>query len=180
MEGWDYYISLFPVSKYQFERFMAEEGPRRGLYTDRWYRDILRGNPRRSWKRCEERPWELFLTGVSMEGIVPFLKYLGRGYRLPEVDEWKGLLGVEGELRRMESHLKEMCRGQSAPPVILWIERGLFPLVSEGLIEMLEGGEYIGRPYQGLLPNTWSPGDVREVNWDVCAHVVGFRVVRQG
>jgi len=84
-DAWDFFISLFPVSKYQFESFMAEFGPHNNLYTDEWYRKILDINPRiswrESWEKIEKAPWRLFLTGALWEAIRPFLSYLGRGFR---------------------------------------------------------------------------------------------------
>lgn len=181
--GWGYAISLFPVSKYQFERFMVENGPKGDLYTDRWYRELLKVSPRGSWRRCEERPWELFMTGIGMEAINPLLKYLGRGFRIPEAGEWRGLLEVSEEIRRMGLRLREALGDSPAPPVRHWIEKGLFPLVEEGLLERVRDGDrerFIGKPYPGLLPNTWRPEEVRGVNWDIGRRAVGFRVVKGG
>lgn len=135
-----------------------------------------------SEKRCEERQWELFMTGVDRNEITPFLKYLGKEFRLPEVEEWRGLLKVSEEIQKIGLQLKEVCKNKSAPSVDLWIEKGLFPLVEEGLLEMvLENGKErcLGRPYQGLLPNLFNPETVREVNWELCRRTVGFRVVRE-
>jgi len=176
---WDYYISLFPVSKYQFERFMVEVGPKKELYTDTWYRRLLSLNPRHSWRLCDDRQWELFITGLSRDEITHFLRYLGKGFRLPKVDEWRQLFESSNEIKR---EIKPMLEKKSAQPVSLWIRKGLFLLVEEGLLELVlkDGKEYgIGRPYQGLLANTWNPYDIREVNWDISKKYVGFRVVKE-
>jgi len=175
---WNYSISLFPVSKYQFERFIVEHGPKGELYTDKWYRENLRINPRRPWFRCEERQWELFITGLGYDEIVPFLRYLGSGFRLPKEKEWLSLLEASGEIRKIIKFERD-CPENCAPPVSLWVKKGLFSLVEEGILEMLsESDGCIGKPYLGLLPNTWKPGKIKNVNWDICRHVIGFRVVR--
>ena len=180
-QNWHFAIALLPVSKYQFERFMVAHGPQGGLYSDAWYREQLRLNPRCSWRRGQERPWELFLTGLEPEAIQPFLRYLGREYRLPTVAEWQTLLAVAGEVMAMRSELSDACR-QAPAPVRRWIEQGLFPLAREGLLErVMEGGKprFIGRPWPGLLPNTWTAGTMRDVHWELCRRAVGFRVVKE-
>ena len=42
-----------------------------------------------------------------------------------------------------------------------------------------EKSRFIGRPWPGLLPNTWDAGTVREVRWELCRRAVGFRVVKE-
>jgi len=178
-KNWRWSISLFPVSKYQFEHFMADCGTAGALYTDKWYRSLLAGNPRRSWRKCSERPWELFLTGGQINDLAKFFKYLGNGFGLPELGQWQELLDV----RLNPALLSELCESKScAPPIPVWIRHNLYPLAQEGLLEMVQqAGEQkcVGRPWQGLLSNTWSPEIPREVNWQVCARAVGFRVVRK-
>jgi len=105
--NWNYYISLFPVSKYQFERFMAENGPKGNLYTDDWYESLLEANPRGSWEKQNGNLWELFLTGIGVDEITPFLEYMGRDFGLPEVGQWKQLLSVSTEIKELKSELTE-------------------------------------------------------------------------
>lgn len=181
MGYWNYYISLFPVSKYQFERFMAENGPKKGLYTDKWYRELLMLNPRAPWTRCDENPWELFITGLSKDEIEPFLKYLGKDFRLPQKEEWIALFNSEDDVKRIvKPYIKDICNKSSALPLSLWIEKGLFPLTKEGILEMLEDStDCLGRPYRDFLPNLWRPEETKQVNWDVGRKFVGFRVVSE-
>ncbi len=182
-KNWNFSISLFPVSKYQFERFMVEHGPKGSLYTDSWYRKLLEVGPRRSWRMCDDSPWEIFLAGVNIKEITPFLKYLGKGFKLPEARQWKKLFQVSGDIINMRWRLQQSCKDHSAPPVSRWLEEGLFPLVSEGVFEMVMDGNLqrcIGKPWQGLLPNLFYPENLRDVNWDICRQAVGFRVIREG
>ena len=178
---WSFAIGLLPVSKYQFERFMIEHGPQGELYTDAWYRARLTLNPRAPWRRCGDRPWELFVTGVERDSITPFLNYLGRDYRLPNATEWRCLWHVTAELQAQGVAFIEACGDTAARPVRHWLKHGLYPLTDQGLLEwVVQTGELscIGRPYLGLLPNTWSPDSTREVNWELARRAVGFRVVR--
>lgn len=180
---WPYAIALLPVSKYQFERFMIEHGPQGQLYTDEWYRERLALNPRASWRHGHERPWELFITGVERAAVTPFSRYLGPRYRLPTAIEWRSLWHVTRELQMEAPSLLASCR-DAAPPLRHWLAQDLFPLTGQGLLEWVTQGNShshccIGRPYPGLLPNTWSPGTTREVAWEIGRSAVGFRMVME-
>lgn len=178
-QNWSFAIALFPVSKYQFERFLAVAKPIGNLYTDPWYREILRRNPRRSWRNLKEHPWEHFLTGLDESALKPFLSFLGPDYRLPRREEWLKLLQAAPELASLRGELAAACQDQAAPPVSLWIKGGMFPLVLEGVLEMVQDQGnilYLGRPFPGLFPNTWDPARVRTVDWVLAQKIVGFRV----
>lgn len=61
----------------------------------------------------------------------------------------------------------------AAKALLPWLDR---------LPEWVMAGEksrFIGRPWPGLLPNTWDAGAVREVRWELCRSAVGFRVVKE-
>jgi len=180
-KGWNYSISLFPISKYQFESFMIEKGPRGGLYTDDWYRELLKLNPRRSWKDCDTNPWELFLTGVKYKDLRYFFKFMGRDFRLPTPSEWKELHKASKEIKQIKANIIKLCKEKAAPPVSHWIENDLFPLTDEGLFEIvIENNNVccIGKPYYKLFSNLYNPTSVREVNWKVCKNMIGFRIVK--
>lgn len=187
-ENLDFYIGLFPVSKYQFERFMAERGPFKELYTDEWYRRILKKNPRISWKKTNtNEPWRLFLTGLPYNAISPFLRYLGREYKLPTKTQWLELLKILSELKETKNKFLKCFNsfGEIARPVKLWIEAGLFPLVEEGILEFIEQ-EFksdevacMGKPWQKLWSNTFSAEEVKVVKFEDRAHSIGFRVVKE-
>lgn len=178
---WQFYISLFPVSKYQFEQFMVDNGPTQdGLYTDNWYRNILSLNPRQKWQECKTTPWQLFITGLPEDAIRPFLNYLGDGFRLPRDSEWRMLHSVSSDLKSYKESIKKICQGNSALPVLHWIEKNLFPLTEEGIVEFITDNErlaFIGRPFNEFHPNLWNPNTVRQLNWDNARGLTGFRVV---
>jgi hypothetical protein len=191
-EGWDFAISVFPVSFYQFERFMADSGPKGKLYTDEWYSGFLGQVSRGVWRKSTEKIWELFIRGVEFEELLPFLKYLGENFRLPRMKEWRMLLQIEKQ--RLKECLKSLCEDERcAEPARLWIQRGLFPLAEEGILELVlpndgespyvdesKGRVYcLGKPLFALHPNFWKPEEVKEVNWEISKKMVGFRVVRE-
>lgn len=108
-----------------------------------------------------------------------FLAYLGTGFRLPTVTEWRALLAATEDLAKHRSLLVEACQ-VAAPPVRCWLEQGFYPLAREGLLECVDDGgavRYIGHPWTGLLPNTWSPVTVRDLNWKLARRAVGFKGV---
>jgi hypothetical protein len=178
---WNFYISLFPVSKYQFEHFLSDVGSKGG-YTDNWYRELLKLSPRKLYKACKDKVWQLFITALSYKEIKPFFRYLGRGFRLPTQDEWIKLHKVSREIKHRLPITDNRLPPNTALPVSLWLKEKLFPLTEEGILEMVKKNDKIyciGRPYQGLLSNTWQPEQIREVNWELCRQAVGFRMVKQ-
>jgi len=172
--GWNFFISLFPVSNYQFERYLADISPKYS-YTDSWYRERLEISPRCPWQSCD-KIWQVFITGLPYEEILRFLKYLGRDFRLPKVKEWRALHESAGHIRTTLKNIPH-----SAPPVNLWLKKGLVPLTGECILEMVKEDDkisYIGKPHNDLLPNLWQPEETRIVNWQLCQFAVGFRVTK--
>lgn len=81
-------VSLLPVTKVQFERFLAEPNG----FGNAWYENVLQGNPRVSWRlfTAEERK-RLFLTCVLPEEALAFMQWMGHNFDLPTVDEWRAI-----------------------------------------------------------------------------------------
>jgi hypothetical protein len=81
------YVHLFPVTKPQFERFIASG--RKIKSDDQWYADVLASNPRVSYRSEDviERE-QLLTTGVTTDDALTFGRWLGRGYRLLTAAEW--------------------------------------------------------------------------------------------
>ena len=174
------YLSLFPVSKYQFERVLSHQKipPR---FTHTWYKKILEVNGRCPWWDWNDTPWRLFLTGLLPDEVADFLKLYGHGYRLPTVREWRALLKLAPVLKdETGGYLRAIKDAVSVIPPLHWAEKWLFPVVDEGLLEMVqEDGEYLaaGKPWQQLQPNTWNPEETRRINWDVGRlKYLGFRL----
>lgn len=81
------FVHLFPITKPQFEKFMADDREQ-GL-DDEWYSEILSLNPRSSYRSQDIRVRErLFMTGITPEEAMSFGRWLGRDYRLLSAEEW--------------------------------------------------------------------------------------------
>ena len=81
-------VHLLPVTKLQFERFLASPNE----FGDTWCTNVLRINGRASWRSFREGNREqLFLTGILPEEAASFAAWLGAGFRLPTVVEWQAI-----------------------------------------------------------------------------------------
>lgn len=160
-------LSLLPVTKVQFERFLAEPNE----FGDAWYEQILSVNPRVSWQRFEgEQREQLFLTGILPAEALAFARWLGEGFDLPTVDEWRKLAqllsltplpaGVQETLRSCPMH-------RAAHAILQGLLRQLEPeswgelaLLRGGLIEWVRVGQGfagLGAPRPQFYPNTFNP-----------------------
>lgn len=81
------YVQLFPVTKPQFEKFIASG--RRPDLGDQWYGDRLSVNPRASyWSTYIPARERLFMTGITIDEVLAFGRWLGRDYSLLSAEEW--------------------------------------------------------------------------------------------
>lgn len=81
------FVHLLPVTKPQFEKFIAS-GRQQG-FDDQWYSARLMMSPRASY-RSQDLPTleQLFMTGISTDEAGAFSKWLGREYRLLSAEDW--------------------------------------------------------------------------------------------
>jgi hypothetical protein len=87
VEPLDAYVHLFPVTKPQFEKFIASG--RQPAYGDEWYAELLALNPRSSYRSPDIQVRErLFMTGITTDDAVSFGRWLGRDYKLATAEEW--------------------------------------------------------------------------------------------
>jgi len=181
----DFYISLFPVSKYQFEKFLSGFGCKGEMFTQTWYKEVLDINSRIVWwdkDAFKNTPWNLFITGLYKNEIDVFISYMGNEYQLPDVCQWKLLLDFEKEKNQQKQKIiEELSRMNAAKPSIFWVENNMFPLAEEGLWEMtIDKGRLcgIGKPWQKFQPNSWKPDDARGImNDNDRIKYLGFRLL---
>jgi hypothetical protein len=88
VEPLDTFVQLFPVTKPQFEKFIA--AVRRHDLDDKWYTEILSLNPRASYRNQDIPVRErLFMTGITTDEAMSFSRWLGRDYTLLSAEEWR-------------------------------------------------------------------------------------------
>ena len=156
-------VSLLPLTKLQFEVYLADLTPQ----GDRWYEELLTLNPRISLQRfTPEQRERLFLTGLLPAEAQDFATWLGDGYRLPTVAEWRAIYrcfqstaftplvaspapGVcaAALLRRLEE--------QSRPQTLLD-----FSLMRGGVVEWVRDRNAwtgLGAPQPRFQPNLFNP-----------------------
>jgi hypothetical protein len=157
-------LALLPVTKAQFERFLAEPGSP----GDRWYEERLAENPRVSWRTSapEERE-QLWLTGLQPSEALAFARWLGEGFDLPTAAEWRALDGYLGEAR-LPGDLLSGCALHATAREILGRLLGQLRPKTWGELALLRGGvvEWVhcdggfgglGAPRPAWWPNLLDP-----------------------
>jgi formylglycine-generating enzyme required for sulfatase activity len=188
-------VQVLPVTKVQFERFIAEPN----AFGDIWYEEILTLNPRVSSRRFTiENRERLFLTGILPEEALAFAKWLGEGFDLPTVAEWRAIYKALAADLALQRHLAELLSHPVAPlarDLLRQIQEevgGAHPtslldlsLLSGGVVEWVRQGNAwvgLGAPRPEFHPNLWNPqvDEVRPLRVGVRVPYFGFRLVRRG
>jgi hypothetical protein len=151
------YVQLFPVTKPQFEKFISS-GARRE-YGDEWYEQIIKLNPRASYRSPDVPAREqLFMTGLRPVESLAFARWMGRNYALLSTQEWidcNEWLGeqtappVPPDLRdhlsrdalRIWEMIEEQCLERSREPNLRELS-----LMTQGILEWVieRSGRYCG------------------------------------
>jgi formylglycine-generating enzyme required for sulfatase activity len=184
-------VQLWPVAKVQFERFLAEPD---GL-GDNWYEEVLKQNARVSWRSASEEAREqLLLTAVLPAEALRFAAWLGAGFDLPTLEEWRNIhralagdILTTAKLVAVRSQAGEAARGimdrlirQLQPRTMLDLS-----LMRGGVVEWVREGRNwtgLGCPREAFWPNVWDPltEAVRPIDAAARLPYFGFRLVRRG
>ena len=180
---------LLPVTKTQFGRFMEET---RGIAAGA-YQAMLKLNPPAAPEQflIEERE-QLFITGILPDEALAFARWLGEGYDLPTVKEWRAIYAA---LRRepppRHTLLTDVVEGPAKPifqkftdKLYLRSMRDL-SLMEGGLVEWTrKGREWVGLgvPRPEFHPNLWDvlTHEIKPIRRDRRVPYFGFRLVRRG
>ena len=184
---------LLPVMKVQFERFLAEPN----ALGDAWYEAVLAGNPRVSYRKwTEDNREQLLLTGVLAEEAVEFAKWLGEGFDLPKVEEWRSIYRwlerrpfSDSELAMLRSHRE----GNVAGPIVDGLAHQLraeswcdLSMMKGGVVEWVRKGRTyvgLGSPRCEFKPNLWNPlipeGELVPIPQGRRIRFFGFRLIRR-
>jgi len=176
------FLTLWPITKIQFEKYISETN----RYGDLWYDEILRCNPRVSYSHVNKKNYEqLFITGLHIEEVLLFSKWFGEDFRIPTVEEWREIY----RLMSIQPNLKPSS-DLSYPANEIWkkiTKLSNSPLkhsmMQEGVIEWVRNGENytaLGAPRPTLYPNTFNPltDFIKKFNRDERLNYLGFRLIR--
>ena len=183
-------VHLWPVTKVQFEQFVTETGE----ISKRQYQKMLALNPAVPVERFAlDQRERLFITGVLPKEAQAFARWLGEGFDLPTVMEWRAIYAA---LRRtslpiqddLSSALVEGPAGaildkfSARLPARSMVDYSLMP---KGLVEWARQGRKwvgLGAPRPEFHPNLWDPltNEVKPIRPSERLPYFGFRLVRRG
>jgi len=186
-------VHLLPVTKIQFERFIAEAD---NDFGSNWYKDVLALNARVSYKHFTANNQErLFITGVLPEEALAFARWLGRAFDLPTREEWRAIYQAFTDIPISANHLQ--LKSSAAKPAHIILENLLqdFPindrtlveltLMREGLVEWASTptGTWVGlgQPRSTFFPNLLNPlsDEFKPLEADKRLYFFGFRLIRR-
>jgi hypothetical protein len=191
------WIGLWPVTKVQFEAFIADGGwcgSRPGVKSDGIYAEMLTLNPRRSHLFFGSHDYErLFVGGVLPDEIGEFCAWMGEGYGIPTVKEWREFyLSVLDNPRIYPPYTPRPPDLAGIPAAIWERNAGLHPeplrfcLLHGGLVEWAarsaEDPRPVGiaaRPRGSFHRNAWQAMQIIEPEVRRL-HFFGFRLIRRG
>lgn len=182
-------IHLLPATKMQFEQYANETG---AVNRSR-YEDMLALSPAVAPDKFKTHEREkLFITGVLPKEALDFAAWLGEGFDLPTVREWRAVLAA---LRRVPPprHTAVVDAVEGAALTILQrlsdqvhLRSMLdYTLMQEGLVEWVWQDKTLvglGSPRPEFHANLWDPlrNEVKPIRLDVRLPYFGFRLVRRG
>ena len=182
-------VHLLPVTKIQFERFLAEAN---NDFGDTWYEQVLAINPRVGYRHLTpDNREQLFMTGILPEEAQAFASWMGAGFDLPTVDEWRAIYKTLAAEAPLLHHLLSQS-GANAGHALL---KPLFAqfqarsclelsLMYGGVVKWARQGNKwvgLGAPRPTFQPNLWHPlsHDVKPIRPRARVPYFGFRLVRR-
>ncbi len=184
-------INLLPITKVQFAQFVAESG----AVSEKQYRDMAALNPAVSPDQFDVDERErLFATGILPPEALAFARWLGEGFDLPTVKEWRAIYTA---LRRTSTPFHDeltTCLDDDDCPAKIILEKldALNPnsmldvsLMQHGLVEWVKKGQSflgLGAPRPEFQGNLWDPlvNEIKPISLTERVPYFGFRLVRRG
>ena len=181
-------VHLLPITKAQFELFV-DESP---LLKQAQYKEMLALNPAASADDFEAAEREqLFVSGVLPDEARLFARWLGKGFDLPTVFEWRAVMAaLKREPTPRKRLLADALDGTSRTIIEAFEEqlhiRSMldYSLMRGGLVEWTRQGDDfagLGTPRAEFHPNLWDPlyNTIMPLNLKKRLHYFGFRLVRR-
>ena len=159
-------VSLLPVTKPQFERFLAEPYTiKPEKFSNAWYQKVLDLNPRISWHQFSLHEREkIFLTGIQPDEALAYLQWLGIEYDLPTVNEWRKIDRLLATLKiptDFPELLNTVGASQVARRILIQLFKQLKPdtwgklaLMREGVLEWVRKSNNLQK-FVGLGKPRW-------------------------
>lgn len=184
-------VHVLPVTKVQFERFLAEPNE----FGDHWYAPLLDLNPRTPFRQFAPSDREkVFLTGILPHEALAFARWLGPKFDLPTVNQWRAIYHALKELRLKEpgrpagdsarqqtpcEHVLGQCRSQLDTRTLFDLS-----LMSGGLLEWSRstaGWVGLGSPRPAFFKCLYDPltDEIRPSDQNERVAYFGFRLVRR-
>ncbi|PZN69060.1 MAG: hypothetical protein DM484_30465 [Candidatus Methylumidiphilus alinenensis] len=133
-------VSLLPLTKLQFEQYLADVKPQR----DGWYEELLALNPSVSPQNFTTGQREqLFVTGLLPSEAEAYAAWLGEGYRLPTVEEWRTIYRCFQSIDGLEHQPDQTNLATSG-----------FTMLNQSPMDTAR--------YERSLPNTIGPTEIRD------------------
>lgn len=181
-------VHLLPVTKVQFEYFLAEPNP----YGDTWYEEVLALNPRIAYCHCTaETQEQLFLTGILPEETLAFARWMGEGFDLPTVAEWRSIYTTLAAQASLSRHGLSRLETEPVRVILqqLLTQRPCHSLLDlsvmcGGVVEWVRQSNTwlgLGAPRPEFHANLWDPlvDEVKPVRWGERVRFFGFRLVQR-
>lgn len=160
------FVQLFPITKHQFELFLAASGH---AFDDSWYAGLLGENPRASLRNLQPDDCErLFITSVTPDEAATFATWLGPSYSALDPREWRACAEwlrqqpVETPVELFDRMAPEACAlWDQLNRVLAPVSLGDLALLPEGLLEwVVERSKppvpmFLGRPRQLFSRRFW-------------------------
>ncbi len=189
LEELDLEMHLLPITKPQFELFVAEPGaidPAR-------YQEMLALNPAIALDgfTAEERE-RLFVTGVLPDEAQAFSRWLGEGFDLPSLQEWRAIYAVLRVTSLPRHDLAAELADSPAGAILARLTRQTLSnlmldisLLRGGLVEWVRQGQSwvgLGAPRPHFQPNLWDPlsHEIKPLRPGERLRYFGFRLIRRG
>lgn len=188
VEGVGVEMHILPVTKIQFERFIAETG----AIKYKQYKSMRALNPSIGVDHfTAENREQLFVTGVLPEEALNFARWLGEGYDLPTVEEWRKLLtALRREPPPRQHQLTDLIEAPS-DTILEKLETQIhirtmldYTLMQGGLVEWVWQDKNLvglGVPRPKFHANLWNPlvNVVKPIKPDQRIPYFGFRLIRR-
>lgn len=182
-------VHLLPVTKQQFELFVAASGP----LEEARYQKLLALNPAvPPAEITTAEPERLFVTGLLAKEAQAFAAWLGEGLDLPTVKEWRAIYNT---FRRTSLPRHDLGAELVGCPLGAFVTQQIrqmpgnlmldLALMRGGLVEWARQGQGwvgLGSPRPHFQPNLWDPlaDEVKPLRPDERLPYFGFRLIRRG